>query len=279
MENILSETIYTHRYSSEDLIAVQVNDFYNTETIKQLLKRYYTYGFVIFDFGDNEVDQETLQDLVNYLGLGDAYIPSVYANYKSLKSDHGFNILNQKYDDNSHRAFNTSLEQEIHSDGTLEKIGFIKTTLLYCKAQGISGGESTLFNSVGAYFNLIKTNFEISKLLLDENCLRRVSNINYQEYIGPAFAIQENKLISRFSLDNTCDWNHGFEKLPGLEKAFTLLTEQVNDQSPYFITCKLKPGQGMLIANNKISHGRKSFKDSKECRREMIRGLFTKAPM
>ena len=125
---------------------------------------------------------------------------------------------------------------------------------------------------------MIETNFEIAKLLLDDNSLRRVSNINFQEYIGPAFAIQNNKIHSRFSLDNTCDWKYGFTKLPKLEKAYSLLKEQVNDESPYFITCKLKPGQGILMANDKISHGRKSFIDSKECKREMIRGLFIKKP-
>ncbi|MGF6952444.1 hypothetical protein QF028_004949 [Neobacillus sp. B4I6] len=278
IKNLFMERIYTHMYSSNDTNVVQINDLHETRTIKNLIEKYLLCGFAIFEFIDMKVNNETLEAFANSLNLGNAYIPQVYNNYKLLNSKMGFNLIGQKDNDPSHKAFNTSSEQEIHSDGTLEKIGFIKTSLLYCRSQGLSGGENTIFNSTGAFYNLLTTNFDIAKLLLDAQSLKRISSINHQEYIGPAFAIQENKIISRFSLDNTCDWRYGFNILPGLEEAYLSLTDLVYDGSPYYITFKLKPGQGLIMANDKISHGRKEFLNTKEFKREMIRGLFIKNP-
>ncbi|MDQ0802599.1 TauD/TfdA family dioxygenase [Priestia megaterium] len=278
--NKLIEPIYTHKFSSEDLSVVQIKNPYeiSTSVIRELINRYCTCGFVILEFKGTDVGNETFEAFSRSLGLGNAYTPEVYNDYKSLHSEHGFNVLTQRDNEDGHKAFNTSSEQEIHSDGTLEKIGFIKTTLLYCKSQGESGGENTIYNSVGAFYHLLKTRFDIAKLLFDERCLKRASNINNQEYIGPAFSIQENKIISRFSLDNTCDWNYGFMKIPKLEEAYSMMKDLANHGSPYFVTCKLMPGQAILMANDKISHGRKKFYNSGERKREMIRGLFLDKP-
>lgn len=57
-------------------------------------------------------------------------------------------------------------------------------------------------------------------------------------------------------------------------KSVVLLREMLGCLlSPYYIEAMLKDNQGIILANNKISHGRKKFEDN-EMKREMIRGLF-----
>ena len=111
-------------------MVVQIKDLNKTDKVKQqLLERFFTCGFVIFEFVDKEVEQETLENFVNFLGLGRPFIPRVYNNYKLSNSKGGFNVLRNR-DDHSHKAFNTSLEQEIHSDGTLRENWICKNHLI-----------------------------------------------------------------------------------------------------------------------------------------------------
>ncbi|MFJ7679855.1 TauD/TfdA family dioxygenase, partial [Peribacillus sp. NPDC097198] len=222
IKKLTHENIYTKKYSNKDINIVKVYDIFNASTLNQLIHDYSNNGFAIFELMDMEVNQETLKQFTDSLGLGAAYIPSTYNN-KSFYSKKGFNLITKNKHDQSHKAFNTSSEQELHSDGTLEPIGFIKTSLLFCESQGLSGGENTLFNSVGAFYDMLINCSNIGWSMLNDSSLRRYSYINNDQNIGPTFSIKENQIISRFSLDNTSDWNYGFENVPNLEKAYSFL--------------------------------------------------------
>ncbi|MGW9102965.1 hypothetical protein ACWGPZ_26665 [Priestia megaterium] len=87
--------------------------------------------------------------------------------------------------------------------------------------------------------------------------------------------MKNGELMSRFSLDNTSDWDYGFKNVKFLKEAYLLLTKLITPNSPYYIEMKLEKNQGIIMAKDKISHGRKEFKDQGS-RREKIRGLFEK---
>ncbi|MFF2288814.1 TauD/TfdA family dioxygenase [Peribacillus butanolivorans] len=183
-----------------------------------------------------------------------------------------------KVNDGSHRAFQTNNDQKIHCDGTIEVLGKIKTSILLCAIPAAVGGETIIFNSVAAFYDLLENDNSryIASSLLDMQALKRVAvNRNNEEYIGPAFAIKNGEIISRFSLDNTCDWDYSFENVKLLKEAYALLVDTIVPNSPFYIETKLKCSQGIIMANDKISHGRKGFID-KHFKREMIRGLFEK---
>jgi hypothetical protein len=151
---------------------------------------------------------------------------------------------------------------------------------LLCVSQAPSGGETTLFNSVGAFVELVKVDLDAAISLLNPNCLTRTSKSlqNPESYTGPAFALQASELISRFSIDDTSDWNRGLESATHLDKALNFLITSIEGRSSFYGEVKLKPGQLIIVANDKVSHGRLSYDDSPAQTRKMLRGIFTGRP-
>lgn len=272
---LIIEPIYKDIYKHRIFDSVDISLNRSKSAIGKIKKHYSENGFAIFDTGNDLVTPEYLERFSFDLGLEKPIVPGVYANIDSFSTEKGFNrITNKKIDRLEHKAFRTTSSQNLHVDGTLEQIGLIKTTLLFCLNQGISGGENNIFNSVGAFYNFLISDFERAKLFFENKTLRRYSHLNNLEYIGPAFKIVNNKIISRFSFDNTSDWNYGFKNIDGLKDSYLYFMENYVYNDSYHTTIKLNPGQGIIMANDKIAHGRNEFIDSESTQREMIRGLF-----
>ena len=276
MIKINDNPLYKYVYKNEDVLPVQIHKVTRITEYEasSLLKKYKDAGFVVFELLNDNPSQDALLSLAKQLVLGEPYVPYIYSTEKNIYDETGLNIIKVK--DGIHRAFQTNNEQKIHCDGTVEVIGKIKTTILLCAKAASGGGETIIFNSVAALYNLLRIeNLEpILSSLFNLNALKRVAaNGAKEEYIGPAFTIRSGEIISRFSLDNTCDWSYGFEKVKFLREAYSLLTEMITLKSPFYIETRLKENQGIIIANDKISHGRKGFIDN-DPTREMIRGLF-----
>jgi hypothetical protein len=279
-KNIISQ----YQYKLEDLNPTRFNSvdsiFEETVNLKQVIKDYITKGFSLFEFANkDQITQESITNFSNALNLGHPYVPEIYQNLVQDVgySQKGFNTI-ENSKNGKHRAFQTNNGQKLHSDGTLDKIGNVKTSLLFCTRPSSFGGETLLFNSVGAFVSVISQNLELAKPLLEENSLRRVFIGSDFEYIGPSFKIEEGEIFSRYSKDNTSDWDYGFSRVPLLKEAYTMLGNLEFIGSPYYLSFKLNEGQGILIANDKISHGRENFIDSKGYNRKMIRGLYKKVP-
>jgi hypothetical protein len=270
--------LYRHEYSLQDVIPVLIQsvDSVTIEEKSALISKYEDSGFVIFELSNDFPDQKSLLKIASEFKLGIPFVPSIYNSQKDIYQESGVNYISVK--DGTHRAFQTNGEQQLHSDGTLERIGRIKTTILLCQSQASSGGETRIFNSVGAFYGLFNKN-ECSNLayaLMNPYSLRRVAvNGKREEAIGPAFLIEGKELISRFSIDNTSDWQYGFKRVKNLHKAYDLMVEQISNKSPYYLETKLEENQGIIIANHKISHGRNEYEDMTK-KRTMIRGLFEK---
>lgn len=276
LKQIIPHPLYNHIYTCEDLQIVPIQCVKNLSKNekRQLSMKYHQAGFVIFKLMNDKASDESLLDLARNLQLQDPFVPNIYNNQKGVYNSNGVNLIeiNQGY----HRAFQTGNSQDLHSDGTLEEIGKVKTSILLCVSPASKGGETTIFNSVAA-FNEMVNDIRIKskvKSLLHSKALRRVAvNGNGQDSIGPAFSIDNKELISRFSLDNTSDWQYGFRNVPNLKEAFTIMGQKVDSNSPFYIETMLKENEGIIMANNKIAHGRKKYTNGNR-KRKMLRGLF-----
>lgn len=270
--------LYRHEYTRQDVnpVLIQSVDSVTIEEKSALISKYEDCGFVIFELNNDYPDQRSLLKIASELNLGIPFVPNIYNSQKDIYQESGVNYISVK--NGTHRAFQTNGEQQVHSDGTLEKIGSIKTTILLCQSPASTGGETRIFNSVGAFYSLFYKDgcSDLAYALLHPKALRRVAvNGKREEEIGPAFLIEDKELISRFSIDNTSDWQYGFKKVRALDKAYDLIVEQIGNNSPYYLETKLEASQGIIIANHKISHGRNEYEDMTK-KRTMIRGLFEK---
>lgn len=277
MLSIKPRNLYNYKYTSTDISPVKIKSVskLSNNELNNIIQQYYQAGFVVYEVLNHNSEQDIILELAKQLNLGQPFVPKTYRTSKHIYEETGLNTI--KVNDGNHRAFQTNNGQKIHCDGTIEEINKVKTSILHCNISSTNGGETIIFNSVGAFYNLLKTfNFtSIMSSMLNNLALKRDAlNETADTHIGPAFKIENGELISRFSLDNTCDWNYSFEKIAGLEEALKLLQEMIILESPYYIETKLRDNQGIIMANNKISHGRKSFYDEGTRKREMIRGLF-----
>ncbi|AIK35340.1 taurine catabolism dioxygenase TauD/TfdA domain protein (plasmid) [Bacillus pseudomycoides] len=101
---------------------------------------------------------------------------------------------------------------------------------------------------------------------------------NNAEYVGPAFAYENETVISRFTLDATADWQYGFKRIPYLKEAHDYLVDLAQEGSPYFLKLKLYSNQGIIFSNDTLAHGREAFEECNDQPRKMVRGLFLKVP-
>ncbi|WP_203289392.1 TauD/TfdA family dioxygenase [Metabacillus sp. cB07] len=282
--SLINNKILTVGYHENCCVPVDIDSSNNLtqEQATKIISNYNTFGFSIFQFYQ-PIKQDL--DLINFyrsLGLYKPFVPGIYQKTPGIYEKSGLNHISKKYSDmnaeNLHRAFQTTNNQELHSDGTLEGIGRVKTSTLFCVNPAGEGGDNLIFNSVAAFISLWKMSPEIAFSMLDENALRRwdIGRTN-RSSTGPTFKFTDNTIISRFSLDNTCDWEYGFNKVKNLKECFDQLLSFIKP-GPYYISVKLLENQGLIIANHKISHGRTSYFDTADSPRKMIRGLYTVEP-
>ncbi|MFD2868182.1 TauD/TfdA family dioxygenase [Kurthia populi] len=269
MLSYLYEPILDYQYDENDLKPIMLD--FSPQCKKEILNAYFNKGFAIYEIINNNKEIKLfLEELASFFNLGQPYKPPIYDNTNLYKD--GINKLN--ISEGAHVAFQTNKAQDLHCDGTLEEIGLIKTSLLHCVRPAANGGENIIFNSIGAFHNLYKIggNRKALESLLKPNALKRCAiNVTGAEYVGPVFKMTNEKLISRFSKDNTSCWKESFVKDDSIKKAYDLINKLILDESTYSIKFKLEKNQGIIIANDRVAHGRTAFYDNK---RKLYRGLY-----
>jgi len=241
----------------------------------ELMRRYHECGYALFvtKSGDSE---SVITSVSRKLGLGETYIPAQYANYPNgsfLVS--GFNKV-EATAESSHRGFSSADAQELHSDGTLEPVGRVATSILFCVYPAAEGGETRIFDSVDAFERVVSVSPELRHSLLDANALsRRDVGRTEATVVGPVFSFTaDGALHSRFSMDNTSEWEKGFAKVKDLRRAYDALL-CLTRQPDFGTSVTLRSGWGIVLANSKVSHARTSFRnDPQSPPRLLLRGLF-----
>jgi Taurine catabolism dioxygenase TauD, TfdA family len=250
-----------------------------------LIERYKQAGFVVYELSCEEPTAESIERLAATLNLGDAFIPPMYRGTTASKTYTltGINCLSTQGNMEilaNHPAFQAPNAQRLHADGTLQPIGWIKTSILLCVIPAMEGGDSIIFNSVAAFVALAQKNPSAARALMT-NCLRRTQNYGEDRatHLGPAFSLNAGEIISRYSLTLTDSWDPETEELRDeIEYACRFMDELAQPESGFWLQFRLESRQGVIMANDKISHGRTSFRDGPGSNRKMFRGLYTRRP-
>lgn len=250
----------------------------NAEMIA-LLNRYEAYGVAVFELAGTAPDEADVAALAAGLGLGPAFVPPTYrvASTRGLYRRDGLNVLSATHGDGfSHPAFTTTTGQQLHSDGTVQPIGVVRTSILLCLSQAADGGDSVLFNSVAAFCRLAQEDLAAARALTTD-CLRRTATVGTidESLLGPAFALQHGRLVSRYSVTHTESWEFPVgTDVPALRRALARMDELSAPGSDLRAELRLAPGQGLIMANDQIAHGRTAYRDAPGHVRTMVRGLF-----
>lgn len=252
------------------------------KNIEYILKKYKENGFVIIDTKDLNIENKILY-LAEKFNLGTISNTKQNIQYYSEKIlDNGLNVITsaEEYKSkNEHEAFQSCNYQGLHVDGTFQPIGTIKTVFLECVNPAKEGGESIVCQTKNIIIHLKNKGYDINPLF-DKNAFRRVSRYkdNDSEYTDCVLKYEEeiNDYIIRYSQDSSADWISGFKKVKGLENIINKIFELSTEESNFYYTFKLEKGDILLLNNEQVTHGRKSFVDEKNNLRKMIRGCYKK---
>lgn len=258
---------------------------YSLSELTDIKSTFYRQGFVLIDTSSIE-DKDKITPVANALNLGEAattYYNKTYFDYK-LTTDNMAVIgaLPHRKGKIDHEGFESNNAQGLHVDGTIEPLGSIQTSLLYCKQPAKIGGESIVFNLMGAISELAKTDISLIQPLFDPNAFKRASTyegIN-ESHTGPVLGYhpETQRLIARFAINITCQWEAGFKKVPGLEKSIKQLFNMAKAGTPYSAKFQLQSGTLMVMDNTRICHGRAAYSDCERQPRTMIRGIYSQLP-
>lgn len=250
------------------------------EELTVLAARFTTAGFAVFEVPDTLPQPGDVTALAGQLGLGEVFTPPLEARGVGQVGADGVSILTAVPADDTaepvHPGFGTRAGQRVHSDGTLQRIGELRTSLLMCQAPAAHGGESILFNSTAAFAALAATDEAAAVALMGERVLVRTANINgCTDFVaGPAFALADGRLLSRYSVTATDAFHADGVDAAALHRGRILLLHHEHPGSPYYLELTLAAGQGLLLANDRIGHGRRPFRDD-ATPRVMLRAVFT----
>jgi alpha-ketoglutarate-dependent taurine dioxygenase len=247
----------------------------------QIVGRYVRHGFAIIEVCVATPD--TLGELAEALGLGEPFIPPLYtmngrqaAKVSRISAAHNIGT-----EDANHPSFGRTVGQDLHCDGTLQDIGFIKASLLLCESPAAEGGDTVLFNSSAAFAKLTQTDPPAAAALTTPGSLVRRATINgcTDANWGPAFSVRDGHIVSRYSVTNTDSWAvpdgvHADDLYRGV--AFLAAASRIG--SRYHLRRRLDAGQAIVFDNTRISHGRTGYRDSPHWHRCMYRSLHLHHP-
>lgn len=250
---------------------------------KSILHDYSTLGYALFQLDSAEQDPtRVLHRFTQSLNLGEAFVPPLYQfSNSNLYDDLGMSTLASAFGNgpNSvHPVFASASAIELHTDGTLQNIGDILTSVLFCVAPAWEGGETTIFQAVNVFIALQQAEPQLASALLDRRALTRHASVNgsKESCQGPVFSRAGGVLQTRYSVTDRDRWN--VDEVADLLEAKNALADAAQTGSPHYCRIRLGLGQGVILANDRVSHGRTGFSDSTDQVRRMLRVLFARQP-
>jgi len=248
--------------------------------LSQVSERYVRHGFAVVEFEAEPPTPETLVALGDALDLGEPFTPPLYAtgDYTAAAVSR---ISTEGSAEPVHPSFERAIGLEMHCDGTLQKIGYVKTSILLCESPGAEGGDTTLFNACAAFSKLAATDWAAATALASPGALVRQANINGCRDIntGPGFTVQDGELVCAYSVTPTDSWVAGDGVAEAdLRRGIDFMRRATKSGSPYFFQLRLAAGQAIVLANSRIAHGRTPYRDTEGIRRCLYRGLYLRQP-
>ncbi|MBD0692477.1 TauD/TfdA family dioxygenase [Streptomyces sp. CBMA123] len=244
---------------------------------QQIAEGYRTRGYAVVHVPGTVPAEADLTALADALGLGPAFSPPQYRG--STHTQGAVSRLTATAD--PAHPFQNRAGQRFHCDATLQHLGQVATTVMICVRPGRSGGQTQLFNAVQAFAELQAVDPEAAAQLTHPGALRRTSTfVDGLSTAGPAFGRDPSgDLITRYSLTATDSYH---PTAPGrqkhLDRALAALADAADDGSRHRTTFTLAAGQALVLANDKLCHGRTPFTDNSAAPRLLLRALFTTRP-
>jgi len=248
-----------------------------------IVDRYQRHGFAIMRLESPTLTEQTLMDLAESMCLGEPFIPPLYTlnGNQAPKVSRISAARNAGTTDADHPSFGRAVGQELHSDGTLQDIGFVKASLLLCETPAAEGGDTTLFNSSKAFAELAEVDLAAARALATPGSLVRQANVNgcTDANRGPAFTAVDGGLLSRYSVTDTDSWAVP-DGVPeeNLRRGIDFLAAAAGPPSRHYLQLRLDRGQAIVFDNTRISHGRTAYSDSGTRHRCMYRSLHLRHP-
>jgi alpha-ketoglutarate-dependent taurine dioxygenase len=247
----------------------------------EVISQFYATGFAVIQFESGVDSDAVVREVQARLSLGEPYVPPMYRS-RTNWADNAITSLTTPAapGPDRHPSFHRNTAQNLHCDGTLQQIGEVPTTLLYCVRAAREGGESTLFNSVGAFAALYEKDRGAALAFLDAASLKRTANIgsNRDSVTGPVVGVDPSgQLISRYSVSSTDSWGT-IQASEDLDRAVAFFEALADVGSGFYLTFTLADDQCLIFANDRIAHGRNTWIDDPEAPRHMKRALFLKRP-
>ncbi|NEE14171.1 TauD/TfdA family dioxygenase [Streptomyces sp. SID7499] len=209
-------------------------------------------------------------------GLGEPYVPLLYRGRDTP-------IVTEvtRKGDSDHPVFHTGEAQGWHTDGLLEDIGTIKTTLLYCVSPAYRGGRTFLLNAGRVFEELRTEDPEAADVLMRDTILGRRSTIPgvNREAVGPVFAeLGDGHYATRYGEGRVERWYPGdAAQRRALDRALRHFRMR-RDDPDVRIDLLLQAGQCLIFRNDVLAHGRENFTDDPQSPRLLMRSLHTNAP-
>lgn len=246
----------------------------------ELLTRLDHQGAALFTVAE-EPTSPALHALTSRLGLGRPFVPPMYRSTPTAADDSGISRLTVSTAPGRHPAFTNTAAQSFHSDGTLQRLGEIPTSLLVCHTPAAHGGQSLLLHATTALTALADLDLPAAMALTAPGVLVRQATIGPRRdtTAGPAFDVIDGRLLSRYSVTATDRFDPDAVDDPhALARAVAFFDAAAAPGSPYRHEIRLQAGQGLLLANDRLSHGRAAYHDDPTTPRVMLRALFTRRP-
>ncbi|MCX4097767.1 TauD/TfdA family dioxygenase [Nocardia sp. alder85J] len=239
-----------------------------------------THGFAVFTVADPAAPaRQILTEVADRLDLGAIHIPPVYAPEPGRfgYSTDGFNTIAPTVTADGHRYFGTGAAQGFHTDGTLEPIGLVATSLLWFERAAPGGGHTTIFDAVAAYTHLRSTDPALAQSLTGMDALTRVATAFTppRKATGPAFAQIGGRWRTRWADDGTEIWQLAGDLGAVRAAAVESMRRLSRPGSPFRHELPIPSRTGLVLCNSVVAHGRTAF-----CAgpggRLLIRGLYTR---
>lgn len=251
----------------------QLVDLRASDAVEQILSRLDKYAFV--RILSPSVDSKWIEEVSECLHLGEPYVAEAY------KGSGAGAVADINATIGSHPAFSSGSPQAIHVDGTLDEIGLIRTTLLYCMENAASGGSTVVFNAPAVWMNLQRENPRAAETMTRSNVLARSTSlpgVPSRTAVGPAIKVVDGEVLTRFALGTIDEWRFSGEDVEFGAQALIHFTRWTTGENRYRRSIDIQPGECFVFRNDHLSHSRDGFVSKPGKPRHLLRALYTEVP-
>lgn len=244
---------------------------------RRITDSYQHRGYAVVHVPETAPSAQRLRELFTALHLGEVFAPPLYT--ASSHTSAGVSQLTAAA--GGDHPFQDRAGQNVHCDGTLQNLGQIPTTLMVCVTAAAEGGSSYLVNLVDAYAELRRVDSEAADELAHDSALVRTSTFAPgHSTVGPAFArTADGSWTTRYSRTATDTYHATSGGAAAMGRALKFLDTAARLGSAFRTDFTLGSGQALILANDRLGHGRTAFRDDPNAPRLLLRALSTRRPL